>query len=152
MSDSDTARAVGINHVALDVGDIEDALDCYRSVFDVRLRGRSDGAAFIDMGDQFLALSESDDAGKGPDGHRHVGLVVDDLDAVEHRLDEADVEPVPGQEPDFRDPWGNYFQLVAYADVQFTKADHVLRGMGLEDLEKSDDAIEELRAKGLAPE
>jgi hypothetical protein len=107
------------------------------------------------MGDQFLALSETDDADDADDAddrddHRHFGLVVDDPAAVERRLDELDVESWDG--PEFRDPWDNRVQVVAYEDVQFTKAEHVLRGMGLSDMEKSDDALAELAEKGMGPD
>lgn len=152
MSDSerDRARLVGINHVAIEVGDLDAALDIYESVFEFDFRGRSDASAFLDMGDQFLAVAEVDDPADG--GHRHVGVVVDDLDAVERRLGELDVEGIDLDPPDFRDPWGNWFQVVAYDEVQFTKADHVLRGMGLAGLGKSESALAELEEKGLAPD
>ncbi len=141
------ARLVGINHVALEVGSIDEALAFYRRIFDFELRGRSVRMAFVDIGDQFIALS----AGRTqePDRHRHLGLVVDDKErALE--LARAAGAHVTGN--DFFDPWGNHVQLVAYADVQFTKAPWVLSGMGLDALEKSDAALDELRAKGLAPE
>jgi lactoylglutathione lyase len=142
------ARLVGMNHVALEVGDIEEALAFYGRVFEFTLRGRGRGMAFIDMGDQFIALS----AGRTqpPDRHRHLGLVVDDRKAARRALEEAGAEILPGRGLNFRDPWGNFIQVVEYADVQFTKAGHVLRGMGLDDLDKSPQALEELRAKGLA--
>lgn len=151
-SDSPRARLVGMNHVALEVGDVEQALSFYDSLFEFELRGRSDSSAFIDMGDQFVALSETDDAGAEIDDHRHVGLVVDDASALESQLEAEDVErlDVPGLE--FRDPWGNRIQIVEYARIQFTKADHVLDGMGLTSLEKSPSAIDELVEKGMAPE
>jgi catechol 2,3-dioxygenase-like lactoylglutathione lyase family enzyme len=119
-----------MNHVALEVGDIEAALDFYGDIFDFELRGRGDASAFIDMGDQFVALSESDEE-TGEDRHRHFGLVVDDATAVEDRLEELDVDVLAGRGLDFRDPWGNRIQIVAYEDVQYTKSDHVLRAMGL---------------------
>jgi len=144
------ARMVGINHVALEVGSVEDALDFYGAVFEFELRGRTDTAAFLDAGDQFVALSE--DPGEGDDDHRHFGLVVDDPDLVERRLAETEAEVLPTSGLDFRDPWGNRVQVVAYRDVQFTKAGHVLAGMGLSDLEKSESAVEELVAKGMAPD
>jgi lactoylglutathione lyase len=141
------ARLVGINHVALEVGDLEKALEFYGRIFDFELRGRVRGMAFLDMGDQFLALSEGRE---GPsDAHRHFGLVVDDKDAVRTALEGAGVAILPGRGLDFLDPWGNRVQIVDYRDVQFRKADEVLSGMGLEGLEKSSSALEELRAKGL---
>ena len=142
------ARLVGINHVALEVGDIDDALDFYGRFFEFGLRGRSRSQAFIDLGDQFLALS----AGRtgSSDGARHFGLVVDDKDAVRAALEEAGVAVKPGRRLDFRDPWGNQIEVVAYRDIQFTKTPWMLEGMGLE-LEKSERALEELRAKGFEP-
>ena len=142
------ARLVGINHVALEVGDLEEALAFYGRIFRLELRGRAPGMAFIDMGDQFIALSEG--RSQGPDRHRHFGLVVDDREATRRAALEAGAEMLPGRGLDFRDPWGNHVQVVDYRDVQFTKAPEVLRGSGLGDLEKSDGAREELRAKGLA--
>lgn len=138
------ARAAGINHVALEVGSIDDALAFYGRLFDVNLRGRIPGMAFVDMGDQFLALAEGREG--GPDAHRHFGLVVDDREAVLAAARAAGVRIFGGNS--FLDPWGNQVQVVAYADVQFTKAPEVLRGMGLE-LEKTEAALAELREKGL---
>ena len=153
MSDTTDPRArlVGMNHVALEVGDIEDVLDFYGDIFDVELRGRSDTSAFIDMGDQFIALSETDDE-TDDDRQRHFGLVVDDATVVEKRLEELDVDVLPGRGLDFRDPWGNRIQIVAYEDIQYTKPDYVLRAMGLDELEKTADAIAELEEKGMSPE
>ena len=144
-----SARLVGINHVALDVGDIEEALAFYGQVFELRLRGRHPGMAFIDAGDQFIALSERSGEAAGG-GARHFGLVVDDKEAVRAALEAAGAEIVPSRGLDFRDPWGNLVQVVDYRDIQFTKASDVLRGMGLDDLDKSDSALEELRKKGLS--
>jgi catechol 2,3-dioxygenase-like lactoylglutathione lyase family enzyme len=143
------ARLVGLNHIALEVGDVEEALEFYGRIFEFELRGRGSRMAFIDMGDQFIALA----AGRTqpPDAHRHFGLVVDDKEAARRALQEAGVDVQPRGPVDFRDPWGNHVQVVEYGGIQFTKADHVLRGMGLEGLEKSERALEELRAKGLAP-
>jgi lactoylglutathione lyase len=140
-------RLVGINHVALEVGDLEQALSFYGEIFELELRGRVPGMAFIDIGDQFVALSEG--RSQPPDQARHFGLVVDDADAVRAALRDAGVEILPGRGLDFRDPWGNHLQIVGYADIQFTKAPGVLRGMGLERLEKSPEALRELREKGL---
>ena len=140
------ARAVGMNHVALEVGSIDEALAFYGRLFDVELRGRIPGAAFVDMGDQFLALMEG--GSTEPDRHRHLGLVVDDREAVLAAARAAGAEVFGGNS--FLDPWGNQLQVVAYADIQFTKAPEVLQGMGLQ-LEKSESAVAELREKGLAP-
>ena len=144
------ARLVGFNHVALEVGDIEEALEFYGRLFEIKLRGRGPGMAFIDAGDQFLALSEG--RREGSEDHRHIGLVVDDKRAIRRALKELDVEILPGRGLEFLDPWGNRWQVVQYSEIQFTKAPEVLRGMGLGHLRKTDDALEELRKKGLAPE
>jgi lactoylglutathione lyase len=141
-------RLVGINHIALEVGDLEEALDFYGRIFDLELRGRVRGMAFVDMGDQFIALAEG--RTQGPDRHRHFGLVVDDKEATRRALEDAGAELLPGRGLDFLDPWGNYVQIVEYSDIQFTKAPEVLRGMGLDALGKSERALEELRRKGLA--
>ena len=138
-------RAVGINHIALEVGSIDDALAFYGNLFDLELRGRIPGMAFVDMGDQFVALAEG--RTQGPDRHRHFGLVVDDRDAVLAAAREAGAELFGGNS--FLDPWGNQVQVVDYADVQFSKTPEVLRGMGLE-LEKTESALRELRDKGLS--
>jgi catechol 2,3-dioxygenase-like lactoylglutathione lyase family enzyme len=144
------ARLVGFNHIALEVGDLEEALGFYGRIFQFELRGRSRGMAFVDAGDQFLALSEG--RTQPPDEHRHFGIVVDDKRAVRKALRETGVEIIPGRGLDFHDPWGNRWQVVEYGEVQFTKAPHVLSGMGLRDLKKTEKALEELRRKGLAPE
>ncbi|HWP57923.1 MAG TPA: VOC family protein [Candidatus Acidoferrales bacterium] len=143
------ARALGINHVVLEVGDLEAALEFYGAVFDFKLRGKSEYNAFIDLGDQFIQLS----LGKtqAPDTKRHFGLVVDDREAARRALEEAGAEML-GQRLNFRDPWGNRVEVVSYEDVQFTKAPHVLRGMGAEGLKKAPAAIGELKKKGMAPE
>jgi lactoylglutathione lyase len=142
------ARIVGINHVALEVGDVEAALELYGRLFEFTLRGRAGRMAFVDMGDQFIALS----AGRTqpPDDERHFGLVVDDKDAVRAALEREGVEILPGRGLDFRDPWGNRFQIVSYADVQFERAPGVKRKLGIEDLEKSSAAREEIRERGLS--
>jgi predicted enzyme related to lactoylglutathione lyase len=138
-------RLVGINHVAIEVGDLDAALDFYGRIFELTLRGRSAGMAFIDMGDQFLALSTG--RTQPPDQARHIGLVVEDREAALAAAREAGAELLGDN--DFRDPWGNHFQVVDYRDVQFTKTPRILEGMGLDGLEKSERALAELRAKGL---
>jgi catechol 2,3-dioxygenase-like lactoylglutathione lyase family enzyme len=142
------ARLIGANHVALEVGNLEEALAFYGGVFEFELRGRVPGMAFLDMGDQFVALAEG--RSQPPDGERHVGLVVDDREAARRGLEEAGAEILPGRGLDFRDPWGNHVQVVEYGEIQFTKAPEILRGMGLGSLEKSERAREELRRKGLS--
>lgn len=139
------AKLVGINHVALEVGDVEEALEFYGRIFDLTLRGRAGRMAFIDIGDQFIALAGG--RRQAADDHRHFGLVVDDKDATLRAAREAGAE-VRGN--DFRDPWGNNVQVVAYEDVQFTKAPEILDAMGFDGLEKTERALGELRDKGLA--
>lgn len=150
MPEARKARAVGFNHVALEVGDIEEALAFYARLFDFELRGKSETMAFIDLGDQFLALQQG--RRQSPDDGRHFGLVVDDKEAVRRALAEAGVEVLPGRFLDFLDPWGNRFEIVGYDGIQFTKAAHVLRGMRLAHLTKNAEAIEELADKGMAPD
>jgi len=143
------ARAVGFNHVALEVGDIEEALTFYGRVFDFELRSKSATSAFIDLGDQFLALQKG--RTQPPDEGRHFGLVVDDKEAVRKALVEIGIKRLPGRFLDFLDPWGNRIEIVAYDNIQFSKAPNVLRGMGLAHLSKNKSAIKELTDKGMAP-
>src|SRR5437667_6058614 len=133
------ARAVGFNHVALEVGDIEEALAFYGRLFDFKLRGKSSTSAFIDLGDQFLALQKG--RTQAADSGRHFGLVVDDKEAVRKALADAGVETLPGPFLDFLDPCGNRIEVVGYDNIQFTKAPHVLRGMGLGHLSTKATAI-----------
>src|SRR5262249_51749994 len=133
------ARAVGFNHVALEVGDIEEALAFYGRLFEFKLRGKSKTSAFIDLGDQFIALQKG--RKQPPDDGRHFGLVVDDKETVRRALAAAGIKPLPGPFLDFRDPWGNRIEIVGYDNIQFTKAPHVLRGMGLAHLSKNAKAI-----------
>ncbi len=142
-------RPIGINHVALEVGSIDEAVAFLERILGpLELRGRMAGNAFIDLGDQFLALFESPTPDTAEQGH--FGLVVDDKEAVRARLGELGIEILPGPFLDFRDPWGNRIEIVDYRDVQFTKTPGVLRGMGVDGLQKTDRALAELRDKGLA--
>ena len=139
------ARLVGINHVAVQVGDLDEMLAFLgKLVDDLQLRGQSGGMAFVDLGDQFIALERAAE----PVASGHYGLVVDDQDEVVRRAREAGARMLGGH--DFLDPWGNHWQVVDYRDVQFAKTDRVLDGMGLDGLEKSARVLAELRAKGLA--
>jgi catechol 2,3-dioxygenase-like lactoylglutathione lyase family enzyme len=141
-------KLVGMNHIALEVGNLDEALAFWESIFgELELRGRIRGMAFIDMGDQFIALGEG--RTQPPDRARHFGLVVDDKEAVRARLRELDIPISPGRGLDFSDPWGNQIQVVDYRDVQFTKTPEVLQAMGLDGLEKSESALAELREKGV---
>ncbi len=151
MSDNDgkKARALGVNHVVLEVGDLDAALEFYGAIFDFTLRGKGEHNAFIDLGDQFIQLSlgKTQEA----DSKRHFGIVVDDREPISRALKELGVEPLD-RRLNFRDPWGNRIEVVPYDDVQFTKASHVLRGMGVGVLEKTPNAIAQLKKKGMAPE
>src|SRR5215207_1232930 len=150
MVEARKARAIGFNHVALEVGDIDEALAFYRRLFDFEMRGKSATSAFIDLGDQFLALQKG--STQPADEGRHFGLVVDDKDAVRKALADAGIQPLPGPFLDFLDPWGNRIEIVGYDSIQFTKAPNVLRGMGLSRLTKNDNARKELAEKGMAVE
>jgi catechol-2,3-dioxygenase len=141
------ARLVGINHVALEVGDVEEALEFYGSVFELSLRGRVPGMAFVDIGDQFVALAAGRE--QHPDGKRHFGLVVDSKETARQALERVGAQILSGRGLSFLDPWGNHVQVVEYGDVQFTKAPQVLNALGLSKLEKSDEAKRELAEKGL---
>jgi catechol 2,3-dioxygenase-like lactoylglutathione lyase family enzyme len=149
MTRGERASLVGINHVALEVGDVDEALAWYGRIFDFELRGRAGRRmAFVDMGDQFLALSAP--RSQPRDDGRHFGLVVDDRAAVRRALEEAEAEIVPVRGLRFVDPWGNNVEVVQYDEIQFSKTDAVLRGMGAGELSKTEAARGELRAKGLA--
>ena len=138
-------RPIGINHVALQVDSVEHALRFYGEMFEFELRGREPGAAFIGLGDQFIALFEPGAGETEP----HFGLVVADKQETRRALERAGAEVLPGGRLDFRDPWGNRVQVVQYDQIQFTKADRILEGMGVA-LAKSQRALDELRDAGLA--
>jgi catechol 2,3-dioxygenase-like lactoylglutathione lyase family enzyme len=145
------ARLVGINHVALEVGDLDAALDLYGRLFEFGMRGRGPRMAFLDMGDQFIAVAEG--RSQEPDGGRHFGLVVDDVDAVRAAVEREGLEIVGGrraQSFDFRDPWGNRFQVVGYRNIQFERTPGVRRRLGIEGLEKTAAARSEIEERGLA--
>ena len=150
MAESGKPRIVGLNHIALEVGDIEEALAFYGRIFEFSLRSKSKSQAFIDLGDQFIALQKG--RSQAADDGRHFGLVVDDKEAVHKALVEAGIKALPGRFLDFRDPWGNRIEIVGYDNIQFTKAANVLRGMGLTHLAKNKNAIKELTENGMAPE
>jgi len=143
------AKAVGINHVALEVDDIDAALAFYGRFLDFELRNRSDTIAFIYFGDQFINLSRGRE--QGPDNPRHFGIAVDDKELVRETLIEMGVELIDGRFLYFLDPWGNRVEITTYTNIQFSKDPHVLEGMGLSHLEKTDTALEELRKTGMAP-
>ena len=143
------ARAVGINHVALEVGDIDEALAFYGAFLEFRIDSRSVDAAFIYFGDQFVNFTRG--RSQAPDAGRHFGIAVDDKPLARQRLEAMGVELLDGRFLDFLDPWGNRVEITTYTEIQFSKAEHVLRGMGLAHLAKSDAAVAELRGHGLAP-
>src|SRR5580698_7415559 len=147
MPETEKPRIVGLNHIALEVGDIEEALAFYERLFEFELRGKSESMAFIDLGDQFIALQRGR---KQPsDDGRHFGLVVDDKEAARRALQAAGIEQIAGPFLDFLDPWGNRIEIVDYAAVQFTKAPNVLYGLGLDRLSKGVSAIQQLLTKGM---
>jgi lactoylglutathione lyase len=147
MTKAEKSRVVGLNHIALEVGDVDEALAFYGQLFKFELRGRSDSMAFIDLGDQFIALQRGR---KQPaDDGRHFGLVVEDKEAARKALNAAGVTLLDGPFLDFRDPWGNRIEIVGYDNIQFTKAPNVLRGMGLHNLTKNEKAKKELAEKGM---
>ncbi|MEM1277545.1 MAG: VOC family protein [Pseudomonadota bacterium] len=142
-------KLIGINHVALEVGDIDEALAFYGKFFDFTLRSKSASMAFIDLGDQFIALSKMDEITR--DEERHFGLVVDDREGLRARLEAEGVEIVTERRLDFMDPWGNRIEIVPYVDIQFLKDRAVLDKLGAEDLKKTDAAKAELSKKGITP-
>lgn len=143
------AKAVGINHVALEVGDIDEALTFYDRFLDFEIHSRSDTIAFIYFGDQFINFSKG--RTQLPDENRHFGIAVDNKELARQTLEGMGVTFLDGRFMDFLDPWGNRVEITTYTNIQFSKADHVLKGMGLGHLEKTESAIVELREKGLAP-
>lgn len=151
MSDDRKPRLVGINHVAIEVGDIDEALAWYGRIFDFTLRGKGERNAFIDMGDQFVNLTLVPGGRTEGVERRHIGFVVDDRSSVRARAEQAGAVMVEGPFLDFLDPWGNRIEIIEYSNIQFTKAPHVLRGMGLK-LDKNDKARKELAEKGMAPD
>ena len=143
------AKAVGINHVALEVGDIDQALTFYGRFLDFEIQSRSETAAFIYFGDQFINFSKG--RTQAPDENRHFGIAVDNKELARQILEGMGVTFLDGRFMDFLDPWGNRVEITTYTNIQFSKADHVLKGMGLGHLEKTESVIVELREKGLAP-
>jgi lactoylglutathione lyase len=144
------AKLVGINHIALEVSDLDAALELYGRLFHYDMRGRVRKMAFIDMGDQFIAVAEG--RTQDPDGGRHFGLVVDDVDAARAAVEREGLEVLGrrrGQSFDFRDPWGNRFQVVGYRNIQFERTAGVRRKLGIEGVEKTDAAKDEIAERGL---
>jgi len=148
-SNGKKAKAVGINHIALEVGDIDEALTFYGRFLDFEIESRSDTAAFIYFGDQFINFARG--RSQGPDERRHFGIAVDDKELARKNLEDMGVEFLDTRFLDFLDPWGNRVEITTYVNIQYTKADHVLAGMGLGHLAKTENALEELRKKNMAP-
>lgn len=148
MTPNEKPRLIGLNHIAIEVGDIGEALDFYGSLFEFSLRNRFERMAWIDLGDQFIALSMN--PAPAPDDDRHFGLVVDSKEQTRRAMEAAGVQALPGRGLRFRDPWGNQVEIVDYREIQYTKAPAVLDGMGVGVLEKTPEALEELRSKGLS--
>jgi len=142
------ARALGVNHVVLEVGDLDQALEFYGKLFEFTLRGRSEHNAFIDLGDQFIQLTLG--RTQVPDTKRHFGLVVDDREAVRRAMERNGIQSI-NERLNILDPWGNRIEVVPYDDCQFTKAPQILAGLGVQSIAKSANALEELRKKGMAP-
>lgn len=151
MNDSRKPRLIGINHAAIEVGDIDEALAWYGRIFDFTLRGKGERNAFIDLGDQFINLTRVPEYRQEGVERRHIGFVVDDRSTVKARAEAAGTTMVEGPFLDFLDPWGNRLEIIEYSNIQFTKAPNVLRGMGLT-LDKNDNARKELAEKGMAPQ
>ena len=149
MDHSKKAHAVGINHVALEVGDIEQALEFYGRFLNFEVAEKNDTSAFIYFGDQFIGFMKSER--REPDNLRHFGIAVDDKPLARKLLEDMGVEFLDSRFLDFLDPWGNRVEITTYTNIQFTKSAHVLKGMGLSHLEKTEDAIRELKSKGMAP-
>ena len=148
MREGKKPRLVGINHVAIEVANIDEALDWYAKIFDFTLRGKGERNAFIDLGDQFVNITLVPDYKVAGEEKRHIGFVVDDRSRIIELAKAAGARFVDGPFLDFLDPWGNRLEIIEYSNIQFTKASHVLRGMGL-DLDKNDKAKKELADKGM---
>lgn len=149
MTEEKEPRLVGINHVAIEVGNIDEALAWYARIFDFTLRGKSERNAFIDMGDQFVNMTLVPDYAVAGVEKRHIGFVVDDRSSVIELAKAAGARFVEGPFLDFLDPWGNRLEIIEYSNIQFTKAQNVMRGMGLA-LTKNAKATQELADKGMA--
>ena len=149
MSEAKKPRLVGINHVAIEVADIDDALEWYGRIFEFKLRGKGERNAFIDMGDQFVNITRVPDYAASGEEKRHIGFVVDDRSRIIELAKAAGARFVEGPFLDFLDPWGNRLEIIEYSNIQFSKTPGVMRGMGL-DLDKNEKARKELAEKGMA--
>ncbi len=149
MTEGTKPRLIGINHVAIEVADIDAALAWYAQIFDFTLRGKGERNAFIDMGDQFINLTLVPDYAVPGEEKRHIGFVVDDRSRIIELAKAAGARFVDGPFLDFLDPWGNRLEIIEYSNIQFSKTHGVMRGMGLA-LDKNEKAQKELADKGMA--
>jgi catechol 2,3-dioxygenase-like lactoylglutathione lyase family enzyme len=149
MTEGTKPRLIGINHVAIEVADIDAALAWYAQIFDFTLRGKGERNAFIDMGDQFINLTLVPDYAVPGEEKRHIGFVVDDRSRIIELAKAAGARFVDGPFLDFLDPWGNRLEIIEYSNIQFSKTPGVMRGMGLA-LDKNEKAQKELADKGMA--
>ena len=141
------ATAIGINHIALEVGNIAEALAFYGSFLNFTITSQSEDAAFIYFGDQFINFSKG--RTQPPDEKRHFGIAVDDKELVRNTLTKMDVALLGGRFLDFLDPWGNRIEITTYTNIMFSKTTTILRGMGMDHLQKTDEALSELDKHGL---
>jgi len=141
------ATAIGINHIALEVGNIAEALAFYGSFLNFTITSQSEDAAFIYFGDQFINFSKG--RTQTPDEKRHFGIAVDDKELVRNTLTKMDVALLGGRFLDFLDPWGNRIEITTYTNIMFSKTTTILRGMGMDHLQKTDEALSELDKHGL---
>ena len=150
MAEMAKPRLVGFNHVALEVGDIEEALAFYGRLFAFELRGKSDTMAFIDLGDQFIALQKGRQ--QPADDGRHFGLVVDDKEAARKTLEAAGVACLTVRSSISAIPGATASRSSATTTSSSPRRRNVLRGMGLAHLTKNASAKQELAEKGMALE
>lgn len=141
------ATAIGINHVALEVGNIAEALAFYGSFLNFTITSQSENAAFIYFGDQFINFAKG--RTQAPDEKRHFGIAVDDKELVRDTLIEMGVALLGGRFLDFLDPWGNRVEITTYTNIMFSKSTAVLRGMDMDHLQKTDESLAELDKHGL---
>ena len=141
------ATAIGINHVALEVGNIAEALAFYGRILNFTITSQSENAAFIYFGDQFINFAKG--RAQVPDEKRHFGIAVDNKELVRDTLIEMGVALFGGRFLDFLDPWGNRVEITTYTNIMFSKSTAVLRGMGMDHLQKTDESLAELDKHGL---
>ncbi len=141
------ATAIGINHIALEVGNIAEALAFYGSFLNFTITSQTEDAAFIYFGDQFINFAKG--RTQASDEKRHFGIAVDDKELVRNTLTQMDVTLLGGQFLDFLDPWGNRIEITTYTNIMFSKTTAILRGMDMDHLQKTDQALGQLNKHGL---